>query len=127
MYVVKFSRDCIARPPEMTIFAAVSSGLSEVDNSSFTKAESPASAGAAIGSVGAVAFPTGAVANVEVRTVITRFASVERTTLYGVPGIDQSFKRIRRKNLRDLRDLHYVQESRDAGQAVLPDRGSRLR
>src|SRR6185295_16935791 len=46
MYFVKFSRDCIARPPEMMILAEVSSGRSDLESSSPTKLEMPGSAAA---------------------------------------------------------------------------------
>src|SRR3954462_3046654 len=85
MYLVKFSRDCIARPPEMMILAEVSSGRSDLDSSSPTNDEMP-------GSAAAVAFSTDAeppspVAwNVEVRTVMTFLASFDFTVWIALPA-----------------------------------------
>ena len=78
MYLAKFSRLCIARPPETMIFADVSSGRSLFATSSPTKLERPGSAAAAAFSIPALP-PSPAAAKVEVRTVMTFLASFDFT------------------------------------------------
>src|ERR1700735_4018988 len=70
IYLVKFSRLCIARPPEMMILADVSSGRSDLDNSSPTQPDTPGSAAAAAASIGADP-PSPVAWKAAVRTVMT--------------------------------------------------------
>ena len=85
MYFVKFSRFCIARPPEMMILAEVSSGRSDLDNSSPANVEIAGSAAAATASTGAEP-PWPAAGKVEVRTVITFFLSADFTVWIALPA-----------------------------------------
>src|SRR5262249_58631886 len=74
----KFARLCKARPPEMIIFAEVSSGRSDFDSCSPTKDERAGSAAAVI--ISTLADPPASAAwKVDVRTVITFFASDDFT------------------------------------------------
>ena len=68
----------MARPPEMTILAEVSSGLSLSTTVFSTKLESPGSAGTSTGSTGAAAAPWPAASKFAVRTdrIFTRSADV---------------------------------------------------
>jgi hypothetical protein len=70
----------------MMILAEVSSGRSDFDNSSPTKPDRPGSAAAATASIGADEAPGPVAWNVAVRTVITRFFSVERTVWMALPA-----------------------------------------
>src|SRR5580700_9170454 len=85
MYLAKFSRLCIARPPEMTILAAVSSGRSVFDSSSPTNADRPGSVAAVVGSIGAGP-PSPAAWKAAVLIVITFLASRERTVWMALPA-----------------------------------------
>src|SRR6185437_3064513 len=85
MYLVKFSRLCMARPPEMMILAEVSSGRSDADNSSPTKDDSAGSLAAAAFSIGAEP-PCPAAGKVEVRTVMTFLASDDFTVWMALPA-----------------------------------------
>ena len=85
MYLVKFSRLCMARPPEMMILAEVSSGRSLFDSSSPTKDEMPGSAAAATFSTGAEP-PSPAAWKAEVRTVMTFLASFDFTVWIALPA-----------------------------------------
>ena len=85
IYLVKFSRDCMARPPEMMILAEVSSGRSDFDSSSPTNDEIAGSAAAA--AVSTAAEPPAPVAwNAAVRTVITFLASDDVTVWIALPA-----------------------------------------
>ena len=86
MYLVKLSRLCIARPPEMPLFAEVNSGRSDFDSSSPTKPEMPGIAAAAAGSILGAATASPAAWNAAVRTVITFFCSGERTVWMALPA-----------------------------------------
>ena len=85
MYLVKFSRLCMARPPEMMILAEVSSGRSLFDSSSPTNDEMPGSAAAATFSTGAEP-PSPVAWKVEVRMVRTFFASFDFTVWIALPA-----------------------------------------
>ena len=76
----------MARPPEMMILAEVSSGRSDFESSSPIKPESPGSAAAVTGSIGAGAPPAPVAWKAAVRTVITRFRSPERTVCTALPA-----------------------------------------
>src|SRR5215813_4918314 len=82
MYLVKFSRLCIARPPDTMILAEVSSGRSDFDSSSPTNEDTPGSFATATDSIGAGP-PAGAAWKVAVRTVITFVLSFERLIYAG--------------------------------------------
>ena len=81
-----FSAEPSARPPEMMIFAEVSSGRSESDSRSPTKVDSPGSAGTAASSTGAAAPPAPVAWNDAVRMVITFLASDEVTVWMALPA-----------------------------------------
>jgi hypothetical protein len=82
---VKFSRDCIARPPEMMILAEVSSGRSDFESSSPAKVERPGSAAALTASTGAEP-PSPVAANEAVRTVTTLILSFDFTVWIALPA-----------------------------------------
>ena len=69
----------------MMILAEVSSGRSDFDSSSPTKIERPGSAAGATFSIGAEP-PSPVAWKVEVRTVITFFASVDCTVCIALPA-----------------------------------------
>ncbi|MGY4297857.1 hypothetical protein ACVWXN_005952 [Bradyrhizobium sp. i1.4.4] len=85
MYFAKFSRLCMARPPETMILAEVSSGRSLFATSSPTKDDRPGSAAAATLSTDALP-PSTAAAKVEVRTVMTFLASFDFTVWMALPA-----------------------------------------
>lgn len=85
MYLAKFSRLCMARPPETMIFAEVSSGRSLLATSSPTKLDRAGSAAAAAFSTDALP-PSPAAPNVEVRTVMTFLASFDFTVWIALPA-----------------------------------------
>src|SRR5258708_24680567 len=85
IYLAKFSRLCMARPPEMMIRAEVSSGRSDFDSSSPTKPELFGSGPAATLSTGAEP-PAPAAWNPAVRIVITFLDSFARTVLIALPA-----------------------------------------
>ena len=74
------------RPPEMTTRALVSSGRSDLVNSWETKTDRPASAAAAMSSMGAAAAPAGAGSKAVPRTVMTLMASFELTVARALPA-----------------------------------------
>ena len=85
MYFLKFSPDCMPRPPEMTILAEVSSGRSDFDSSAFSKVERPAAAGREIFSIGAEPLSPAAGKDVA-RTVMTFLASPDCTVWMALPA-----------------------------------------
>ena len=124
MYLVKFSRLCMARPPEMMILAEVSSGRSDFDSSSPTKDEMPGSAAAAAGLDRRRAALAGGLERGGAHR--DHFLGVLRAHgLDRVAGIDQPLEGVGRDHLGDVGDLHHVEQRRDARHDVLGRRGRR--
>ena len=76
----------MARPPETTILAEVSSGRSSLASASPENADRPGSAAASTASIGAVALPFGVTGNAAVRTVMTFTASEVCTVWIALPA-----------------------------------------
>ena len=124
IYLVKFSRLCMARPPEMMILAEVSSGRSDFDNSSPTNAESPGSAaGCGILHAGRAALARrleGRGAHGDDLLGVGRLHGLDR-----VAGIDRPLESVGRDHLGDLGNLHDVEQRGHARHHVLAVGGRR--
>ena len=107
------------------IFAEVSSGRSDFDNSSPANDDSPGSAAAAAASTGCRAALPG---RLERRGAHRDhlFGVVRTHGLDGVAGIDRPLERVRPIDLGDVGNLHDVEQRRDARHEVLA-RGGRRR
>ena len=100
----------------------VSSGRSDFASASPTKLDTPGSAAAATGSIGAAAPPSPVAANEAVRTVAMIFGSVELDRLDRIAGVDRPLEALRAEHLGDVGKLHHVEQRRRARQHVLGER-----
>jgi hypothetical protein len=84
--MVKFSPDCMPRPPDTMTRALVNSGRSDLESSSPTNLETPASGAAGTGSIVALPPSAAAASNAVPRTVITLIGSGDCTVAIALPA-----------------------------------------
>ena len=84
--MAKFSPDCMPRPPDTMTRALVNSGRSDLESSSPTNLETPASGAAGTGSIAALPPSAAAASNAVPRTVITLIGSGDCTVAIALPA-----------------------------------------
>ena len=84
--ILKLSPEPMPRPPETMIFAAVSSGRSDLDTSRLMNEDNPLSAAAATFSTTALPPSAATASNPVVRTVMTLMASDDCTVASALPA-----------------------------------------